>query len=225
MSGKNAATLVVGTEVPQGQAIVDKLVADGHAVVGCRRLYAGSEPCSALSIRGATMASLSIQPLEEASVESLFKSVLGVLGRLDNVVIVQGREVPVDVLTCSFDQWRSALSVTLDISVLCARYAAHFMGDRSDKTPGHIVFAVSDGSVSEHPFDVPGTAACWGVRGLARNIALNLAPQNILVNVVATGEDENLFSAAAETVAFLVSDDAQNVTGSVLTVNDGVTML
>ncbi|MGH9004160.1 MAG: SDR family NAD(P)-dependent oxidoreductase [Acidimicrobiia bacterium] len=137
--------------------------------------------------------------------------------------------------------WRQVLEVNLTGAFLGARAAARVMGDG-----GRLIFT---GSVlGERPRRglAAYSASKAGLVGLAKALALDLAPQGITVNVVAPGMIETDMTGAlpektrealvgriplgrlgapedvAAAVCFLVSDEAAYITGQVLAVNGGM---
>jgi NAD(P)-dependent dehydrogenase (short-subunit alcohol dehydrogenase family) len=110
-----------------------------------------------------------------------------VLGRLDVLVNMASVYVsrPFDELT--LEDWNSAIDVDLRASWLCARAAVPHMRRQGE---GHIVNVsdwVARSGRPRYPGFLPYYVAKAGVIGLTEALALELAPDRILVNAVAPG--------------------------------------
>lgn len=110
-----------------------------------------------------------------------------VLGRLDVLVNMASVYVsrPFDELT--LEDWNSAIDVDLRASWLCARAAVPHMRRQGE---GHIVNVsdwVARSGRPRYPGFLPYYVAKAGVIALTEALALELAPDRILVNAVAPG--------------------------------------
>jgi NAD(P)-dependent dehydrogenase (short-subunit alcohol dehydrogenase family) len=174
-------------------------------------------------------------------------------GRLDGVFNVAGGsgrrfgDGPVD--SCTIEGWEQTIALNLTSIFLMCKYTVPYLL----KTRGAIVNLSSvlgmvggDEDFATHAY----AASKSGVIGLSRSMASYYAPQGLRVNVVAPGliatamsqraqQDEHILSRLpqlqpltgtmgapddiAAAAAYLLSDDARFVTGTVLTVDGGWT--
>ena len=167
-------------------------------------------------------------------------------GRLDVVVNNAGRHdfrITTDVTT---DQWRRDLAVNLDSVFFTSRAALpHLL-----ETGGNVVNVASVAGVLGEAYSAAYTAAKHGVVGMTKALAVEYARTPVRVNCVCPGgmdtpqahtidvpegaDWELIMRVAAlrgfmsadqvaQVVAFVASDDASAVHGSILTVDQGHT--
>lgn len=147
------------------------------------------------------------------------------------------------------EEWRAQIDVNLTGCFFFGQAAAQLMVDRG--RPGNILFTGSWIQEVPQPRNAAYSASKAGVRMLARSMALELGEVGIRVNVVAPGivgagmakrqmEAEPEFARRATSViplgelqtveqvaraaAFLCSDEADAVTGTVLLVDGGASL-
>ncbi|MCL6637541.1 MAG: glucose 1-dehydrogenase [Alicyclobacillus sp.] len=175
------------------------------------------------------------------SVQAMVDRVLAAWGQVDilvNNVAITDRKT---VLELDVEEWNRVLAVTLTGTFLCSKYAAQAMVERG--TRGRIVNIASTSGHRGRLRATAYTAAKAGVLNFTRTLAAQLAPYGIRVNSVTpnkigspvgeeeerkTGEVKNLIGRngrpldIAHAVVFMVSDEADFITGVDLLVDGGV---
>jgi 3-oxoacyl-[acyl-carrier protein] reductase len=244
LSGKVA--IVTGAASGIGRASAERLAAEGaRVVIADIRGDAAEETAKALA--GETIG-VEVDVSDPGSVEAMVRAATDAFGGLDilhsNAAVPQAvvpfTELPLDV-------WRRTVDVNLTGAFLCVQAAVPAMRERAG---GAIVITSSVSAVRPRPGISAYVASKSGVIGFARSVALDLAPEGIRVNVVLPGPVESPFlegmsltgggavdtdaiaagipqgkliepASLAAAVAYLVGDDAAQVTGSVLNVDGG----
>lgn len=213
-----------------------------------------SEIVSLITDVGRNCASFVLDLTNEAAVKDAVLGAINQWGKLDglfNVAGGSGRRIgdgPVD--TASLDGWRATLDMNLTSMFLVCKYAIpHLLETRGAVANlGSVLGLVGgDEDFATHAY----AAAKAGVVGLSRAMASFYAPRGLRVNVIAAGliatpmsqraqDDPHILSRLpqlqpltgamgtpediAAAAAFLLSDDAKFITGTVLTVDGGWTV-
>ncbi|MDQ0393404.1 SDR family NAD(P)-dependent oxidoreductase [Labrys monachus] len=161
-------------------------------------------------------------------------------GRLDILVNNAGIINRSTVAGTELDAWEKVLKVNLTGAFLGIRAASPLMAE----TGGSIVNISSNSAFSGH-YDPAYTASKWGLRGLTRSAAMELASKHIRVNAVCPGLVVTGLNAAsphlkpmiamtpmkrsgkpeeiAELVLFLASDASGFITGEDFVIDGGFT--
>jgi NAD(P)-dependent dehydrogenase (short-subunit alcohol dehydrogenase family) len=196
---------------------------------------------------GGRVSTHEVDQADERSVAELFELAARSASSLDVVCVNAGVHLPfkplVDTPTA---EWDAVHAVNLRGAFFVAREAARLMIKQGS---GVIVFTSSTAALRAHPGAAPYAASKSGLLGLARSLAVELAPAAVRVNVVCPGgvespmlesvfgdEVEEVRRAAHEAtplgrlaapddiaaaVAYLASADAAHVTGVELVVDGG----
>lgn len=255
MSGRSAGdtgappvALVTGAGSGIGAAIASRLAADGHAVA-IADIAAGAAAEVAASIRadGGRAIAVTADVSRRADREQLVAAVCRELGDVDvlvNNAASHGSRQPFDAV--ELEEWDAVIATNLTAAAFLARAVAPSMVARGG---GSVVNIAAIQAGLPLPTYVSYVASKGGLISLTRGLAVELSPQGIRVNAVAPGGIESgstsaAFAAAGEApgqmsllgrpgragdvaavVSFLCSPDASFMTGSVLTVDGGRSLM
>lgn len=168
-------------------------------------------------------------------------------GHIDGLVAAAGVVHWATALEITYEQWRHVLEVNLEGAFLTAQAVGRELARTSRR--GAIVFVGSWIGAAAARGLLPYCVSKAGIDMLAQCLALELAPHGIRVNVVAPGVVDAGVSAqifrdvperrkamedviplgslgrpeqVADAVAYLLSDAAEYITGTTLTVDGGI---
>jgi len=241
--GKRVA-LVTGASRGIGAASARALALAGFELM----LTARSAPelqqlAKELGMPGRKMSWRAADALAAGSADELVAATLEAHGQLDAVVCCSGVLKVTPLMKATDDDIDQSLGVNLLAPMRLARAAARAMSPRNS---GRIVFIASTfGFVSAANYSLY-TVAKAGLIGLARSLAVELAPAGIQVNAIAPGQVRTDMIAAAierfgedrvarhvpagrigepeeiaRAVSFLVADAPAFLTGDVMVVDGG----
>jgi NAD(P)-dependent dehydrogenase (short-subunit alcohol dehydrogenase family) len=178
---------------------------------------------------------------DRQSVDAAVTACVAHFGRLDTLVTVAGGAQPLPgVAGVSDEDWNAELDLNLTGTMRCVRAAIPHL----TQSPVGSIVAVSSVNGLAAFGDEPYSSAKAGISQLARNLAVQLGPQGVRVNVVAPatirtrvwdsqGGPDRLApfyplgrvgepAEVAAAIAFLASADASWITGVTLPVDGGV---
>jgi 3-oxoacyl-[acyl-carrier protein] reductase len=195
--------------------------------------------------RGGKAVDFYVDVTEREAVEELVARTVAEYGRLDVMCAIAGVVSVVPFVELTDAQWDRVLGVNLKGVFLCGQLAARQM--IAQGSGGQIVnMASTNGLVGEEEL-AHYNASKFGVVGLTKTMAIELAPQNIRVNAVCPGLIRTRLTAklvndpvataeyykkipmarfadpdeVAGAFLFFASDDASFITGTTLVVDGG----
>jgi len=238
--------VVTGSGGAMGGAIAERLAAAGARIVLNDRVPDRVDVHrAAVEAHGVEAVAVTASTSRPEGARTVIATALDTWGRLDILVnTVGGIKGPVEVPVWEItdEQWNGTLAVSLTATFLCTREAAPVMiGQRS----GKIVNIASTSWAPPHSAMHPHYAAAKaGVVAFTRAVALQLAPYDVNVNAVSPGATRRSAAVAVDddgsggpppplgrindpadiagAVAYLVSPDARNVSGQLITVAGGL---
>lgn len=242
MMFKDRVAIVTGGAQGIGRAIVDKLAAEGAAVAVADINGQGATEAAAAQLNAI---GLTVDVSDPAAVDRMVADTIEKFGRLD-ILVNNAAIVPFTAWDdIDFAEWRRIMAVNLDGVFLTCRAASDQMRKAGY---GRIVNVASNVIVAGTPNLAHYVAAKGGVFGFTRALATELGKYGITVNSIAPGltETEGVLASPhalafdfvqslqaiprrgvaadiAPAVAFLASEEARWVTGSMLVVDGGHT--
>ncbi|GAA2856155.1 gluconate 5-dehydrogenase [Actinoplanes cyaneus] len=241
-------TLVVGAGGLGGAA------AQALALAGARVLLADVDPEALETVRlrtkesGAEINTVQADLRTAPACRSLVGEAVSLLGGLDVFLHAVGRNVRKPVVELDDDDWESVVNLNLSTAYWTGQAVGRTMVARGY---GRMVFCSSVSGLLAHPNHAPYAATKGGLNQLLRVMAREWAPHGVTVNGVAPGYIEtgltreyldrdgnreklqSLVPAGrlgrpaevADAITFLASDRAAFVTGQVLYIDGGRTLV
>lgn len=237
--GKTA--LVTGAGGGIGSAISRRLAAEGaHVIVADANAVAAKEVAEALVGEGFSADPLVFDLLEPEAAAAAVQQVITAHGRLNVLVNNAGINRRGDLLSLTESDWDLSFAVNVDsLFHLCRAVLPHMI----ESGGGSIVNTASQWGIYPAPGHIAYNVSKAAVVAFTKNLARDYAPNNVRVNAVAPGEvhtpmlearlarsgrtvaDLNALvpfgrigkpEEVAALVAFLASDEAPYICGSVV---------
>jgi 3-oxoacyl-[acyl-carrier protein] reductase len=238
--------LVTGASRGIGEAVARRLASEGAMVLAAARTAdALARVVADISGSGGKASALTIDLADPASIEEGVRSALAAHGRID--VLVNNAGITEDnlIVRMSKQSWDGVIATNLTGAFLMTQAVVRSM---LRKRYGRIVNVTSIVGLMGNAGQVNYAASKAGLVGLTKSVARELASRNITCNAVAPGfiataMSEKMTDAArdslsseiplgrlgtvddvAAAVAYLASDEASYMTGTVLNVSGGLLM-
>ncbi|MBO0779549.1 MAG: glucose 1-dehydrogenase [Ktedonobacteraceae bacterium] len=250
MRFEQQVALVTGAASGIGRALVQRLVAEGAAVVAVDIVEAPLQALvEELREQGAKVTGCTANVALDSDVDTMLTTATSVYGRLDILCNNAGiMDLMTPVADVTLDLWERVLAVNLNGPFLACRRAIPLFLEQGG---GNIVNTASEAGLRGGTAGTPYTVAKHGVVGLTRSIAFHYGERGIRCNAVCPGAVATAIgiggSAPSEAglsrvspflqasapsriaapeeiaaaIAFLASNDASYLNGAILPVDGG----
>jgi len=233
----NKVAVITGSAKGLGKAIAISLAKKGFSIVIHYHKSKEQALETAQLIRNLSVEVMTFQAdlSNSTEVENLFKKVEEHFHRLDVLVNVVGDYLKKHILELKPTEWDHMIQSNLNSCFYCIHYAIPLMQKNSYGRIINIGFA-SVGNMNAEPLITPYFIAKTGILLLTKSVAQSVAKDNINVHLLSPGVLENsvsqpiedipkkrvaLFSEFIDTLEFLISDQADYLTGTHLEVAGG----
>jgi meso-butanediol dehydrogenase/(S,S)-butanediol dehydrogenase/diacetyl reductase len=182
----NKVVLVTGGGSGIGRAVCLAFAREG-ADVGVADVSVEGAEATAQEVRkaGRKAVALKVDVTDPASVQSMVSQAVSTLGGLHVLVNSAGVREIVPFLQLPFAEWQRVIATNLTGTFLCSQAVAQYLVKQG--TGGKIVNLASVAGLMAVPNRAAYVSSKHAVVGLTKEMAMELAEQNIQVNAVAPG--------------------------------------
>lgn len=173
--------LVTGGASGIGAATAEAFVAQGSRVVAADLAFTHHEPVAA----GENLWIVHLDVADEAAVGAVVAAVSRTVGPIDAVVHAAGISTMDFAVDTSYADWQLTNRVNAGGSFLVARAVAQQLSDSG--RPGRIILLASQAGKNGYRAMTSYVASKHAVIGIAKTMAVELAPLGILVNAICPG--------------------------------------
>jgi NAD(P)-dependent dehydrogenase (short-subunit alcohol dehydrogenase family) len=197
MEHQGNVAIVTGGASGIGRATVLALAREGAAVaIADINAEAAARVQAEVEAAGGRALAIPTDVSSAAAVDRLFDRVAATFGRLDILVCDAAVYLAKFIADTTEDEFDRLVAVNLKGVFLCCRAAVpHLIAAGG----GRIVNVSSGAAIRGYPFTPAYSASKAGILGLSKALALELAPRNILVNVVVPGMTDTPMARAGVT--------------------------
>jgi len=238
--------VITGGETGIGRAVAERCGREGASVAIAGINEPNVEQTVAdLEAEGIKALGIVTDVRDEASIEHAVSEAAGAFGKVDGVHANAGGGIPKAPITeMSLEDWQRVVTLNLTGVWLTLRAGARQMAAQG--TGGSLLATGSSTAIRPHDASLPYVTSKAGVHVLVKSLAIELAPQGIRVNAIAPGLTETPLTTGrpghierglqivplgrtmqaheiAGLAAFMLSDEAAGMTGSVHSYDGGRT--
>lgn len=247
---RDKVAFITGAASGIGQATATIFAREGARVAVCDLNAPGAEEVAAEIRRaGGQALAAPADVTSMAQIKEAVRKTVQAIGPVDILASVAGWEKTMPFVDTTEDLWDKLIAINLKGHMICTRAVVDAMIERQS---GKLVFVSSDAGRVGSTGEAVYSGAKGGVIAFAKTMARELARYKVNSNVVCPGptdtpllrslasEREHLYEAMkkaipfrrfarpeeiAHAILFLASDEASYVTGQVLSVSGGLTMV
>ena len=251
MKLKDKVAIVTGSSKGIGEGIARVFVEEGAKIaVICRNEEAGRKMTDELLKSGGRAIFVKTDVTKSPDIQDMIRKVVHEFGQLDILVNNAGYHISKNAEETSEDEWEFIINTNLRSTFLCSKYAIPHLR----KTKGTIINISSMVGLVGQPNAAAYSASKGGQIAMTKNMAIDFSPNGIRVNVICPGwiqtplvEDwfsqqkdpeaarKYIYSRhplgrigtieeCGQAAAFLASAEASFITGSVITIDGGITL-
>ena len=240
--------VVTGAASGLGQATAHLIASEGGNVAALDISEDGAQrTVEEIKAAGGNAIALRTDVSDPESVATTMKEVVAQLGPPNTVCNVAGIGKFAHTVEASYDDWQRILAVNLTGTFLMCQAALPYLLENG----GNIVNVASTAGVMGQPYSAAYCASKGGVVLLTKSLAIEYVERGVRVNAVAPGGVDTPMIGAfeipegasrrliamlttpmgfvkpeqvAKVIAFLASDDGDYMTGSIVSVDGGLTI-